>query len=117
MSYNGLTLIDERGKEYKLIFAPKETEIRLPWDTAIKFCRALRIGGFSDWYLGTKIELLWRMDECLSNAYYWTSTEVDTRQNFDKAWVIRSCSGFNISTSFGPKTALANVRACRRDYF
>ncbi len=113
MSYTGITLIDQEGKDYKLVFAPAEYEIRLPWHTAIKFCQAIHLNGYNDWYLPTKTELAHNIDATLHNAYYWTSTEYSDPS---QAWVVRCIPGFLLRTSFGPKTAIANVRPCRRHY-
>lgn len=61
-----------------LIIAPKETEVKLKWDYAKKYCEHLRINGYSNWRLPTTVELRFLMNKFPASfepSSYWTSTE------------------------------------------
>lgn len=94
---------------------------------AAQFCRSLQIGGYDDWYLPSRDELMmlcrnlgpWRKNtpelfregaaEALVPQWYWSSTEHASYSNY--AWVVDFYGGsqgyYNMNYSFG-------VRAVRR---
>jgi len=79
--------------------------------TAADICANLVLGGYSDWYLPSKDELtqLYLNKTAIggfSNAYYWTSSEV----NSDYAWALGFNSG---SHGQGGKLDIYSVRAIR----
>jgi hypothetical protein len=80
---------------------------------AAKICFDLNIGGYSDWYLPSLIELqkLYNNKSSIggfSNGYYWTSTRYES--NAGMAGIV----GFNIGDSFNVYTTSTNyVRAIR----
>lgn len=94
---------------------------------AAQFCRGLQVGGFDDWYLPSRDELmmLWRnlgpfrkdtpalfrkgSSEAFETIWYWSSTE--HAQNSDYAWLVGFSDGFQINFS---KDNFNGVRAVRR---
>lgn len=77
--------IEEDGELYALIVARQEDgeEAELSWQAANDFCRNLTIGGFDDWALPSRYDLLTMFRNNYGNAggfsknYYWSSTEFD----------------------------------------
>lgn len=92
-----------------------------------QFCRGLQIGGFDDWYLPSRDELMliWMAlgpnrkttpesfkagsAEAFETTWYWSSTE--HAQYSDAAWIVGVDGG---GQSYGFKHSLYGVRAVRR---
>jgi hypothetical protein len=94
---------------------------------AAQFCRSLKIGGFDDWYLPSRDELmtiwmalgprrsntpdLFREDgtEAFNTEWYWSSTE--HAQYSSNAWFVEFINGYQYSSN---KNYNYEVRAVRR---
>lgn len=71
------------------ITAPKETEQKLQWTNAVKFCEDLDFNGETDWYLPNldevnEIREILYADKKVgdfNDDYYWTSVTVENSQN------------------------------------
>ena len=83
-----------------LMWAQKETEA-LEWDAATKACSDCRLGGFTDWRMPTRHELLTILDlerfkPCLppifdtAGDYLWTATETPYSKSEKRAGSSRS---------------------------
>src|SRR5579863_3529104 len=67
-----------------LVCAPHDQSDGIRWDEAVALCKSLRIGGYSDWRLPSKDELM-QMHTNLhkaglggfASAVYWSSVEAD----------------------------------------
>jgi hypothetical protein len=114
-------LIDEHDRPYALIVARSNSGefCDTKWDTAIQQCAALRINGFADWTLPTRMEALamWqRLREPLKNTenafaedWYWTSEQSAVGPAY--AWFQSFNSGSQNSL---PKDLNYRARAVRR---
>ena len=119
---------------YNLEFAPKSTEVILPWEDAILYCTGLEVDGKSDWRLPTISEMKLlretylaevRLDGVLSEAYmagiietpeYWSSEiemiEFDDDDEDCDGWVSTYDYLSSYTDSAGPDCKLS-VRAVR----
>lgn len=87
---NGL-MWDKNGSDKEMTFADAE-----------KYCKELTLGGFTDWRMPTRPELLTLVDDTKYNpaikdgfktrsSYYWTSTPY--AGGSDGCWVVNFCGG------------------------
>jgi hypothetical protein len=61
-----------------LIIAPRETELKLDWESAMEYCENLVVNGHNDWRLPTSLELRFLVENyptVFEQGEYWTSTE------------------------------------------
>ncbi len=84
------------------------------WSQAMRACDNLKLGGYSDWRLPSKIELLelYKNRGILRSYFlvlYWSSST--HKDKMDLAWYVYFRNGFEHSTF---KSAILNVR-CLRD--
>ena len=62
----------------QLIISPRETEIKLDWESAMEYCANLNVNGHNDWRLPTNFELKFLIKKYPHNfteGDYWTSNE------------------------------------------
>lgn len=52
--FNDQPIVD---RKLAVMWAPRASETMLSWDETLSYCRALKLAGYSDWRLPTKIEL------------------------------------------------------------
>jgi hypothetical protein len=61
-----------------VIFAPKNTEVHLTWESAIQYCNNLTTDGYTCWRLPTIFELgflVHHYSDEVNPVDYWSSTE------------------------------------------
>jgi len=104
----------------KLVWQDNTSPSTMDWTTAISYCEALSLGGFSDWRLANITELASLVDytttsPSISNKFqnvyssdYWTSTT--TKSNTSNAFYVNFLSGNRDKLA---KTTSKNVRCVR----
>jgi len=102
---NGLMWQDEKytQKEKKAYYSNDNYRKSQDWKGAIRYCKNLRLGGYSDWYLPSKKELLSIVDKSrkptikrefkntFSSSFWSSSPSVSFSSN---AWRVRFKSGY-----------------------
>ena len=82
------------------------------WKDAVTYCTNLSLGGYTDWRISSKEELLDLYTgelkfSTLNSTIYWTSTEIDN----EGAWIIHSKQG----DKYGAKKSEKYYVRCVRD--
>ena len=111
---NGLMWQDEKYTEKEVKAHNKDYNYKKSqdWEGAIKYCKNLRLGGYSDWYLPSKEELLSivakKEFKNVTYGYYWSSSPDVSSSG--SAWYVRFKSGYSNSND---KTYNLYVRCAR----
>lgn len=99
---------------YSYYMAPKNTQTEMTWEKAIEYCKNLKVGKLSDFFLPNKDELFFayeqstRYDLGTSSERYWSSSE---DSEYD-AWGIRFTVGAVLHLT---KVFDNDVRAFRKE--
>lgn len=97
----GIIYYIDSTKEHGLICSLKDLSAGSTWADAIKICYSYRGGGFSDWHLPTKTEILLLQtkkdmignfstdcsDANFTNCSYWSSTKIDSTFSYNLYFV------------------------------
>ena len=111
--YDRLMWQNEKQKNNQLIWKSNlKKGNALSWDDAIAYCEGLTLGGYDDWRVSSKEELLdlYKGElkfSSLNSTIYWTSTEIDSKG----AWIIRSKHG----DKYGAMKSEKHYVRCVRD--
>lgn len=103
-----------------LMWQQTDDDTERTWQEALDYCKALTLGGYTDWRLPNKKELESIVDYAAYNpaispefsgtdvSYFWSSTS--NTNNTDFAWFVYFGSGF---VNYGYKTHLHYTRCVR----
>ncbi len=90
---------------------PESVNIEKNWNDAVKYCKDLKLSGYSDWKLpdadnNTLYDLINQTDEFkfFSNSTYWSSSESADKED---AWVVNFKS---LSSSKSNKNSINNIK-------
>jgi len=94
----------------KLQWQDNKVTDKMNWQEAIDYCQSLNLGGYSDWRLPNKNELISIVDYSKYNPaidnqfqntisyYYWSATSNGSSSN--AAWYVRFYSGHTYSSGY-----------------